>query len=73
MLNLTEGLADHSPNIVVDEAHKQVPENSFPVIPEVSRINVDQVIYDCQAKLVMTLWQNIQLACSDSFQLVFFD
>ena len=55
VLNLIEGLADHSPNIVVDKAHKQAPENSLPAAPKVSRINVDQVIYDCQVKLVMTL------------------
>ena len=60
MLNLTEGLVDNSLNIIVDEAHKQVLETSLPAAPEVSRINVDQVIYDCQAKLVMTLWQSIQ-------------
>ena len=46
MLYLTEGLADNSPNIVVDEAHNQVLETSLPAAPEVSRINVDQVIYD---------------------------
>ena len=60
VLHLIEGLADNSPNIVVDEAHNQVPETSFLAAPEVSRINVDQVLYDCQAKLVMTLWQSIQ-------------
>ena len=60
MLHLTKRFADNSPNIVVDEAHKQVPEISLPAAPEVSRINVDRVIYDCQAKLVMTLWQSIQ-------------
>ena len=60
MLDLTKGLVDNSLNIVVDEAHNQVPETSLPAAPEVSRINVDQVIYGCQAKLVMTLWQSIQ-------------
>ena len=59
VLNWTEGLVDHSPNVVVDEAHKQVPEINLLAALEVSRINVDRVIYDCQAKLVMTLWQNI--------------
>ena len=56
VLHLTEELADNSPDIIVDEAHKQVPENNLPAAPEVSRINVDRVIYDCHAKLVMTLW-----------------
>ena len=56
VLNLTKGLADHSPNIVIDEAHKRVLEISLPTTLEVSRFGVDQVIYDCQAKLVMTLW-----------------
>ena len=60
VLDLTEGLADNSPDIIVDAAHKQVPETSLLAAPEVSRINVDQVLYDCQAKLVMTLWQSIQ-------------
>ena len=60
MLNLTEGLADHSPHIDVDEAHKQVPKTSLLTAPEVSRFTVDRVIYDCQTKLVMTLWQSIQ-------------
>ena len=59
VLDLTEGLADNSPNIIVDAAHKQVLETSLLAAPEVSRINVDQVLYDCQAKLVMTLWQSI--------------
>ena len=59
VLNWTEGLVDHSPNVVVDEAYKQVPEINLLAALEVSRINVDRVIYDCQAKLVMTLWQNI--------------
>ena len=60
MLHLTEGLVDNSPNIVVNEAHKQVLETSLPTAPKISIINVNQVIYDCQAKLVMTLWQSIQ-------------
>ena len=60
MLHLTEELADNFPDIIVDEAHKQVPENSLPAASEVSRIDVDQVIYDCQAKPFMTLWQSIQ-------------
>ena len=60
VLDLTEGLADNSPNMVIDEAPKQVPETNLLAAPEVSRINVDQVLYDCQAKLVMTLWQSIQ-------------
>ena len=60
LLNLIEGLAEHLPNIVVDEAHKQVPKTSLPTALEVSRFSVDRVIYDCQAKLVMTLWQSIQ-------------
>ena len=29
VLHLTKGLADNSPNIVVNEAHKQVPETSL--------------------------------------------
>ena len=60
VLDLTEGLTDNSLNIIVDATRKQVPETSLPVALEVSKINVDQVIYDCQAKLVMTLWQSIQ-------------
>ena len=56
VLDLTEGLTDNSLNIIVDATHKQVPETSLLVALEVSRINVDQVIYDCEAKLVMTLW-----------------
>ena len=56
MLNLIEGLANHSPSIVVDRAPKQSPKISRPVVLEVSRFSADQVIYDCQAKLVMTLW-----------------
>ena len=60
MLHLIEGLVDNSPNIIVDAAHKQVPKTSFLATPEVSRINVDRVIYDCQAKLVMTVWKSIQ-------------
>ena len=61
VLHLTEELADNSPDIIVDEAHKHVPKNSLPTISEVSRFSVDRVIYDCQVKLVMTLWQSIQL------------
>ena len=60
VLHLTEELADNSPDIIINEAHKQVSKNSLPAAPEVLRINVDRVIYDCQAKLVMTLWQSIQ-------------
>ena len=60
VLHLIEGLADNSPNMVIDEAPKQVPKTSLSASPKVSRINIDQVIYDCQAKLVMTLWQSIQ-------------
>ena len=60
VLDLTEGLADNSLNIIIDAAHKQVPKTCLPAAPEVSRINVNRVIYDCQAKLVMTLWQSIQ-------------
>ena len=60
VLHLIEGLVDNSPNIVVNEAHKQVLETSLPTAPKISIINVNQVIYDCQAKLVMTLWQSIQ-------------
>ena len=60
VLHLIKGLADNSPNIVVREAHNQVLETSLPAAPKVSRIDVDQVIYDCQAKFVMTLWQSIQ-------------
>ena len=44
VLYLTEELTDNSPDIIVDKAHKQVPENSLPAAPEVSRINVDRVI-----------------------------
>ena len=54
VLHLIERLANNSLNIVVDEAHKQVPETSLLVAPEVSRFSVD-VIYDCQVKLVITL------------------
>ena len=60
MLDLTEVFVDNSPNIIVDAAHKQVPETSLLAAPKVSRINVDQVLCDCQAKLVMTFWQSIQ-------------
>ena len=74
VLHLIEGLTDNSLNIVVDEAHKQIPETSLPTALEVSRINVDQVIYDCQAKLVMTLWQSIQPKLARTpFQPAFFD
>ena len=41
VLDLIEGLADNSPNIIVDAAHKQIPKTSLPAAPEVSRINVD--------------------------------
>ena len=56
MLNLTEGLVDPSLSIVVNEARKHIPETSCLIVSKVSRFSVDQVIYDCQAKLVMTLW-----------------
>ena len=59
VLHLIERLANNSLNIVVDEAHKQVPKTSLPTALEVSRFSVDRVIYDCQAKLVMSLWQSI--------------
>ena len=52
VLDLTKGLADNSPNIIVDAAHKQVPETSLLAAPEVSRINVDQVLYDARPNLL---------------------
>ena len=41
VLHLTDGFANNSLNIVVDEAHKQLSKTNLFVAPEVSKINAD--------------------------------